>query len=76
MSDIKEKMIPEGAEDEAAELIYQKAGVLSMEDARDLARAAILAALNAWPGAFRNDMEEAAGVRRRIILPLPQEKQP
>lgn len=50
MSDIKEKMIPEGAEDEAAELIYQKAGVLSMEDARDLARAAILAALNAWPG--------------------------
>jgi len=35
---------------------------------------AIAAALSAWPGAFRNDMEEAAGVRRRIILPLPTQE--
>ena len=32
------------------------------------------AGLNGWPGVFRTEMEEAAGVRRRIILPLPQEK--
>lgn len=34
---------------------------------------AIAAALNAWPGVFPTEMEEAAGVRRRIILPLPKE---
>lgn len=40
------------------------------------ARAALRAGLAAWPGMFPTEMEEAAGVRRRIILPLPQEKQP
>lgn len=42
------------------------------EDYLNGMQAAIAAAINAWPGAFRNDMEEAAGVRRRIILPLTE----
>ena len=40
------------------------------------ARAALRAGLAAWPGMFPTEMEEAAGVRRRIILPLPQDQQP
>lgn len=43
--------------------------------AHDIYATALAAALNAWPGAFRNDMEEAAGVRRRIILPLAQKQE-
>lgn len=38
--------------------------------------AALRAGLAAWPGMFPTEMEEAAGVRRRIILPLPQDQQP
>lgn len=40
----------------------------------NLMRAMLADALSAWPGAFRNDMEEAAGVRRRIILPLTEKQ--
>ena len=37
---------------------------------------ALRAALKAWPGMFRTEMEEAAGVRRRVILPLPPPSAP
>lgn len=37
------------------------------------ARAAIRAALNAWPGVFGTELEDHTGVYRRIILPLPRE---
>ena len=37
-----------------------------------LARAAIAAAINAWPG-WEGSWDETHGLRRVIILPLPQE---
>lgn len=41
---------------------------------RSDARAALRAGLAAWPRMFPTEMEDAVGVHRRIILPLPQEK--
>ena len=35
-------------------------------------RAAIAAGLAAWPGGWRDDMEDACGVRRRLILPFTE----
>lgn len=66
---IKPEMIPHGLALIARKAWAEGAGPTNDDDWN----AAIAAALNAWPGAFRNDMEEAAGVRRRIILPLPQD---
>ena len=34
---------------------------------------AIAAAINAWPGRWTDTLDEAAGVRRTLILPLPME---
>ena len=61
---IKPEMVPEAAAKAAREAM-----LAGWSDVHQI----IAAALSAWPGAFRNDMEEAAGVRRRVILPLPQE---
>lgn len=59
---------------EAVAKIIKDSFFTNDSDAENVARAACLAMLKNWPGAFRNDMEEAAGVRRRVILPLTQEK--
>lgn len=37
------------------------------------ATVALIAGLEAWPGGWIDTLEEAAGVRRTIILPLHQE---
>ena len=60
---LKTDQIPDAVADSMREFFHTRGD----------AQKAIAAAINAWPGAFRNDMEEAAGVRRRIILPIPQE---
>ena len=38
------------------------------------ATAALRAGIAAWPGGWTDTLEEAAGVRRTLILPLPKEK--
>ena len=61
---IKPEQVPKEAADAVWALI-SKGDFTSTEDA-------IAAALNAWPG-WEGSWDEANGLRRVIILPLPQE---
>lgn len=38
-------------------------------------RECLAIAINAWPGMFGTELEDYTGVYRKIVLPLPREKQ-
>lgn len=61
---------PEQIPDEALEAAYRAFADEWTEPDYERVKAACRALLRAWRGAFRDDMEEAAGVRRRVVLPL------
>ena len=72
---------PEAVEAAAQKLAFELGYVwgssaVDWDAFRGAATAALRAALKAWPGMFRTEMEEAAGVRRRVILPLPPPSAP
>ena len=57
---------PEHVPDEAVK------AVMHCFHTRNAAKSAIAAAINAWPG-WEGSWDETHGLRRVIILPLPQE---
>lgn len=59
---------PEQIPDEVVKAFYRAYWIEDTSDAEALA-----AALAAWPGAWGHEQEDACGVRRELILPLPPE---
>lgn len=67
--------IPPEALEAAAIELWEKNGYIVMEDARDMARAAIRAAIKAWPGMATSPDYPHPKFRMRpmIFLPLTKE---
>ena len=68
---IDQKMIPDEVVEAAARALVDY-GITAATDA-ELARAAIAAALNAWPGMFEEYMNDEDGGGASVCVILPQE---
>lgn len=60
---IRPDQISQASVDAAAEVLWNENGYITMEEARDMARAVLAAALAAWPGMY-------AYPGTKICLPL------
>jgi hypothetical protein len=69
---IDQKMIPDAAVAAAARAIGEETYVGNQQTLRDAGRAAIAAALNAWPG-MKLHQQDINAEYSYFVLPLPQE---
>ncbi len=67
---IRAEQIPDEVVEAAAKAIGEETYVSNRQTLKDAARAAIAAALNAWPGA---EIEVCKSGETGVYLPLPQE---
>ena len=67
---IRAEQIPDEVVEAAAKAIGEETYVSNRQTLKDAARAAIAAAINAWPGA---EVVEWYHADHTLILPLPQE---
>jgi hypothetical protein len=75
------KCIPDEVVEAAAERIWlsdypgdpwMRTSELTKRIYRDVARTALASGLAAWKGAFYDELEDATGVYRKLILPLKE----